>query len=564
MKLIKPKAELLLQSGGIEGIYKQIELCGRTCYKSEQKYIDHADIVVTHECKNHCPFCVDKFINTSVAVVSTEAVKKFLSTIKPHAKPNTEVLLLGGEPTMASIANLNGITNIIREYGFSPIISTNNPNKDLIISLLPYFDWIQYTIRSWQDIKFFLPYKDKTNIKLAGDKRLTLEKLEEFIELTKDYPRKSVSMYFTPSHEELCTDPRIWSILDSLDWTKNGSYLYTFYKGVRIKRCIKGVTNLVEEPSVPKLYPNGNYNKTWANEDQDGYLDKSPSLNFVDRMIASKHLAMLEHGTVYLYLETNPENAFNNFEYPLTQYTANYNWSDVVGSIAARYRENKYSKVVSTITKDNKAIRRIYITSNFRVLVENNWLDDLMFLCPPTVFHEKRYTFRLITSIGVTRELNRHRVNSIAEQSTRYCNFSKDKFNNQVSFCLPSWMHISTVHPTMNNMLCLLSDQFDQDNADLRFLSQLAKAEHTYKLLLSKGWQPQQAREVLPLCTATEICHTAFASDWKHFFDLRLFGTTGKPHPDMLHLVQLMKEEAENACIWHEICPDDKLNVETS
>ena len=176
MKLIESKAKLLLQPEGLEGVYKQIELCGRTCYKSEQKYIDHADIVVTHECKNHCPFCVDKFINTSVAVVSTEAVKKFLSTIKPHAKPNTEVLLLGGEPTMASIANLNGITNIIREYGFSPIISTNNPNKDLIISLLPYFDWIQYTIRSWQDIKFFLPYKDKINIKLAGDKRLTLEK----------------------------------------------------------------------------------------------------------------------------------------------------------------------------------------------------------------------------------------------------------------------------------------------------------------------------------------------------------------------------------------------------
>ena len=78
-------------------------------------------------------------------------------------------------------------------------------------------------------------------------------------------------------------------------------------------------------------------------------------------------------------------------------------------------------------------------------------------------------------------------------------------------------------------------------------------ASKQYLELINQGWQPQQAREVLPLCTATEIIHTAFTSDWKHFFDLRYFGTTGKPHPNMIELSTLMKEEAERNNIWEEL-----------
>ena len=118
---------------------------------------------------------------------------------------------------------------------------------------------------------------------------------------------------------------------------------------------------------------------------------------FVDRMIKSNHLAMLEHGTVYLAM---PMEAILPIE-------AN-GWG--------KYR-NKYSKtgVICEINGE----RRVAVTTNFRVLVENNWLDDLQYLCSPTEFHEKRYTFKVTTSIGVSREFNRHRVNSIAEQSTR-------------------------------------------------------------------------------------------------------------------------------------------------
>jgi thymidylate synthase (FAD) len=180
------------------------------------------------------------------------------------------------------------------------------------------------------------------------------------------------------------------------------------------------------------------------------------------------------------------------------------------------------------------------ITTNLRVLVENGWLDDLQYICEPTEYHEKRYTFRLTTSIGVTRELNRHRVNSIAEMSTRYCNYSKDKFGNEVTFCLPSW---------------LSSTEYTEMNSEERiFFRSCEHAEFDYLRLISKGWKPQQAREVLPLCTATEIIHTAYASDWRHFFDLRYFGTTGAPHPNMIELTGLMAKEADKYGIWKELC----------
>ena len=247
---------------------------------------------------------------------------------------------------------------------------------------------------------------------------------------------------------------------------------------------------------------------------------------FVDRMINSNHLAMLEHGTVYLKI--TPKNKSE---------------IDIIDSY-----KNRYSKVVY----DSKG--NVYITTNLRVLKENGWLDDLKYICEPTEYHEKRYTFRLITSIGVTRELNRHRVHSIAEQSTRYCNYSKDKFGGEVTFCIPSWLDLKE---GSYEWLDYYGDEFRvvdlSSPMEDQFMAYLFAASNQYIELVDQGWQPQQAREVLPLCTATEIIHTAFASDWKHFFDLRYFGTTGKPHPNMVELSTLMIEEAEKHNILTDI-----------
>ena len=142
------------------------------------------------------------------------------------------------------------------------------------------------------------------------------------------------------------------------------------------------------------------------------------------------------------------------------------------------------------------------------------------------------------------------RVNSIAEQSTRYCNYSKDKFGNELTFCIPQWIdeeELSKIGPYKR-----VIRKKDASSTEI-WITSLLNAEEDYLELIKYGWQPQQAREVLPLCTATEIIHTAFASDWKHFFDLRYFGTTGKPHPNMVELSTLMKEEAEKHGIWDNI-----------
>lgn len=245
-------------------------------------------------------------------------------------------------------------------------------------------------------------------------------------------------------------------------------------------------------------------------------ITEGSAKKFVERMIANKHYAMLEHGTVYMYFEINPSNAFSKFEYPLTGFTAHYNWSDVVRSITARYKLNNYSKVNTTISNDNSAIIKTYITTNLRVIIENDWQDDLQFICEPTEYHEKRYSFDIITSIGITRELIRHKLFSFANESTRFCNYSKDKFNNEITFIKPYWYE----------------EIEDPGEIDPLF-AVCSYANEIYDKLISEGFAPQQAREVLPLCTKSEIIMTGFKSDWNDFLDKRLRGTTGAPHPDM-------------------------------
>lgn len=276
-------------------------------------------------------------------------------------------------------------------------------------------------------------------------------------------------------------------------------------------RLIKPSVEIKEQ----ELGLNGIYKQIeWAGRHCYKSLDKiteSSAKSFVDRMIKSNHTAMLEHGTVYLW---NPVDN-NDFEI-----------------IRDKYSANKYSEVKA----NGQAI-----ATNYRVIVENNWFDDIYMLTEPTEHHEKRYTFKVTTSIGVTRELNRHRVNSIAESSTRYCNYSKDKFGNEVTFCIPSWMNIP------EGSYCDHDVAFMEELNEYKFyLHMLDSAERNYMYLIEQGLQPQQAREVLPLCTATEAVYTAFESDWNHFFDLRYFESTGKVHPNMKELTTLMYKEYES------------------
>ena len=234
--------------------------------------IDHIDIVTSHNCNRNCEFCVDRFLHSYKKFIELKDIEKFLKMISAVTDKKLEVLLLGGEPTILPTDMLIEIAQMIHSYGFLAIMSTNGVLKEKIIKLTDYYDWIQVTVYNDEEIDFYRNCANKINLKICGDESLTLEKLNHFIDYTKDFERRSVTMYFTEDFEELCKDKRVWEILDSLEWVRNGSYYYTSYKGVRFKKCVYGETNIIEEPCVPKLYPNGNYNKTWNDEDLDDYL----------------------------------------------------------------------------------------------------------------------------------------------------------------------------------------------------------------------------------------------------------------------------------------------------
>lgn len=246
---------------------------------------------------------------------------------------------------------------------------------------------------------------------------------------------------------------------------------------------------------------------------------------FVERMIASGHTAMLEHGTVYLAMPMET----------ILPIEAN-GWG--------KYVKNPYSKGYKVCEVDGE--RRVAVTTNYRVLVEHGWLDDLRYICNPTIYHARRVTVLFHTQIAISREFNRHRVNSMAESSTRYCNYSKDKFGNEITVSLPSWIDLATITPDAMDKAVLQSKLLELantwGNVKVKFPKEFTAldywllantmAEYCYMGLIQQGWIAQQARTILPLDTNTDLVHTAFVEDWQHFFDLRALGTTGKPHPD--------------------------------
>ena len=256
-------------------------------------------------------------------------------------------------------------------------------------------------------------------------------------------------------------------------------------------------------------------------------ITEDSAQKFVERLVNSNHLAMLEHGTIYAkcgpeqYKEIRDGNIDSDSDF----------WT---------VANNPYSEL---FYHDHCN----YLTTNYRVLFDlaahdmefsfNDFIDN--FQCEPTEYHTRRYTMKFVTDIGVCRELLRHRKFSFANESTRYCNYSKGKFGGELTFITPTWY---TGGNGANDKECSMDSEFELS---------CEEAEKSYLRMISWGAAPQEARRVLPLATKTELVMTGFEDDWRHFMDLRLRGTTGKPHPDMQYIAQLA---------WNEF--KDKLGLE--
>lgn len=238
------------------------------------------------------------------------------------------------------------------------------------------------------------------------------------------------------------------------------------------------------------------------------------------------HLSVCEHATVHL-------------KYPLFMPRA--------AAQATRFIHNQYSR-----TKEHEGY--IYVTTNMRVLIEHHWMDELEFIdnTPNCPYYAERTTVNFITDIGASRELNRHRVNSISEESTRYCRYNADKFGNNITVAKLPWINIED-SACQDYVTGLYSDnEICNDNKIVPhftknwtainwFLYGLQIANLVYCKCIELGWTAQQAREILPLNTKTQVVHTAFIDDWEHFIDLRSNGASGVPHPMAKELADEVK-----------------------
>lgn len=314
-------------------------------------------------------------------------------------------------------------------------------------------------------------------------------------------------------------------------------------------RLIKPSFEILEQgPGIDGIYKIIEYAGRTCYKSEDKITEDSAK-EFVDRMIKSGHGAMLEHGTVYL------------------DFTDDWQRGE------DRYIYNAYSKVYKNTLENGWLAPHLYVTTNLRVLVENNWLDDLKYLCKPTKYHEKRYTVKFTCDRVTGESFLRHRaidedhptlegeitredekdINSFARESTRYCNYTKDKFDKQFTIILPPEFYKGVSYDTLKyfgdnddkileNMCGSISAGEIEKNFDIFETWMFANlaTQWAYNRLIALGWQAQQARRVIPMDIKSPLVMTGFASDWNHFFSLR---TPQNAHPQARELAIPLKEE---------------------
>lgn len=283
-------------------------------------------------------------------------------------------------------------------------------------------------------------------------------------------------------------------------------------------RLIKQGFEIIEQPSgLEDMYKMIEMAGRTCYKSEDKITETSAK-EFVDRMIKSGHGAMLEHGTVYLDM---PDSAG---DYGLVPF----------------FVSNPYSELIVVPLEDRE---HNYITTNFRVIIENfaeEYIPDILqYWCEPTEYHKKRYTVKWTIDRVTGESFLRHRVFSFARESTRYCNYSKDKFGNEITFIIPCWTNLpeqeygDRVNPKVFN-------RGNTNGIETSYVDFLRQAEYSYLNLLSQGWKPQQARQVLPFSVSSPLVMTGFASDWLHFFDLRC---DSHAHPQAREIATALKEE---------------------
>lgn len=216
---------------------------------------------------------------------------------------------------------------------------------------------------------------------------------------------------------------------------------------------------------------------------------------FVNMLESRGHDRPLEFGTVYLSRTSQKED--------------NMEWLD-------KYAYNPWSKFSfgNGSTRINGELRNtVYVTTNYRVIKEHHWEDDLQYLCEPTEYHHKRYTVHMILDRGVMDEFRTHVGLSHLAESTRYVNYSKKKFGSELTFIKPCWLDDEKLK-LYGPYHTVIRDK----SPESIFIANLNNVERDYLDLIKLGWTPQQARSALPLSIKSELISCGFKDSWENFF----------------------------------------------
>lgn len=212
---------------------------------------------------------------------------------------------------------------------------------------------------------------------------------------------------------------------------------------------------------------------------------------FVNMLVKRDHARPLEFGTVHLKISSGM--LFDKFLQDLVDYKL-YNPAWI------KYKElPEYT----------------YITTNYRhylqIIKKCPYIAEY-FTEQDNCYYPSRYTVHMVLSRGVMDEFRTHVGLSHLAESTRYCNYSKDKFDNQVTFIIPNWCNSLKEGSEQNY------PPFEINEDEIIFMDALQNAQNSYLSLLKLGWTPQQARDVLPLAVKSELISCGFKDAWENFF----------------------------------------------
>ena len=216
---------------------------------------------------------------------------------------------------------------------------------------------------------------------------------------------------------------------------------------------------------------------------------------FVDMLERKDHARPLEFGTIHLKMKAS------NFQ----------------GFIHALFSEKMFNSIWIKCNCEDKTM---YITTNYRYYlniikqfpsIKNYFTEE------DNKFYPKRYTVHFITNRGIMDEFRTHVTLSHLAESTRYCAYNKDRFNNEVTFIIPNW--VDSIKEGTYTKDHEFPPMWGYDNwMDSEWFYTMCKAEETYLTMVREYLVPQQAREVLPLSVKSELISCGFGSAWCNFF----------------------------------------------